>query len=58
MSTSSRVLHTGNNSVARVGPCLYVCPFSVSWLVWSEVGGLWGAGTVLGGRVVRLAHMS
>ena len=37
---------------------MYICPFSVSWLVWSVVGGLWGAGTVLGARVVRLAHMS
>lgn len=48
----------GKISVWMVGLCLYVCPFNVSWLVWSEVGGLWGTGTVLGARVVRLAHMS
>lgn len=54
---TSRVLHTENNTVARVGLCLNVCPFRVSWLVWSDVGELWGADTVVGARVVRLAHI-
>lgn len=37
---------------------MYVCPFRVSWLVCSEAEGLWAAGTAVGARVERLAHMS
>lgn len=55
---ASIVLQTGRNRELKVGSSLYVFPFSVSWLVWSEVGGLWAAGTVVGASVVRRAHIS